>query len=663
MTTLVLWCALLAGQVEPPAASQPNVFDLPRIQAQYGALHVQSQALLSVEKYAEAERMCRAMIELVPFEPLAHYNLACTLARQKKHDESLAALEKAVSLGFNNVRHMEADDDLKSLHEREEFKQLLERAADAKPDPERGWKYAAEPTEIADRVALVSETNTAWNPQAGMFAVLFKFPPPNDDPAVKGFGEAGDLVRKWHAEGTAAGNHGDLYDNHDSDHSNMDYDAFPHLARIEFDEQVKRRQLHHGVQLSFLYNGPTIGNSSTAVVGGPFWRSQGRNALMQPRGPQLLYLHYANNQLYFYPEHRDHDAGRNGSGDGFGDVFPANTPYMLLSQGSSGSDRALMHAVALTLAALRPEVKAELAKSRTLMPAVQMIFRRGYKPVETQDDYLTHKAHPTVFDGEQLDLVRMVTLAHDLTLDSLPPIAQIAVVEEDQPRLGIDYFDVAEREKLFDTPAAVARVMKSSQLERRMVVSARESRDPQRGKITYHWVILRGDPERIAIKPVSDDRSVVEIRVKHHGRRPIAADSMLESNRVDLALIVENEAHYSAPAFISLNYLDNEKRMYDDSGRIQSIDYTDPETRGNYVDPLLDFIKDWRDEYHYNDAGELTGWTRIRGEERQQFTATGELVLEADDAGRPTKTTPVRYVAEQKPNEPARLRVRTGNDE
>ena len=463
------------------------------------------------------------------------------------------------------------------------------------------------------------------------------------------------MVRVWYAQGTAAGNRGDLYDNHDTDHSNLDYASFPQLTRIEFDDAVKKRGLHHGFQSHFLFPTPTIGNSSTALVHNVFWRSQVRFAFTQPRGADLLALQYANNQLYFYPEHRDHDPGQNGTGDGYGDVLPANAPYYLLSQGSSGSDRPLMHAVALLLAAFHPEVKAELVKTHSLMPTVQMIFRSCYKPVVKPTDYLTAKAHPTVFDGDKLDLPRLVHMAHELKRDQLPPLVRIKLTEEEEPVPGIDYFDSAPREKVFDTPAAIARVIKSIQYERRFVLSAQESRDPQGQTLKYHFVVLRGDPARIAIKPLNENGSLVEIKVQYHTRRPLAPGSNMESNRVDIGVFAQNEHHYSAPAFLSLTYLDNQKRAYDSAQRIQMVDYADPVVSKNYVDPLLDFKKNWRDDYHYDTAGTLLGWTRSRGEKQEHFTFDGCLVTQVDDLKRPITAKGVRYVVQQKPEQAGSL--------
>lgn len=628
----------------------PSVFDLPNVLVQQAAIHQQVAGMLGDGKYAEAEELLKQAIKRVPHDQVAHYNLGCVLARQKKPDEAFEHLTEAVKLGWRDKLHLEKDADLESLREDPRFKELLKSAEAPPPEESAGWKFSVTPAEPEDGEAVVTESATGFDTNLGVFRVFFKFPEPNPDlPIAKNFGEAGELLLAWSKDGTAAGHHGDLYDNHDSDHSNMDYAAFPQLTRIEFSDAAKKRGLHHGLQQGFLYNAVTIGNSSTAIVNGPQWRSQPRYALMRPRGPQLAAIQYFSNHLYFYPEHRDHDAGHNGAdGGGFGDVYPANTPYMIISQGSSGSDRVFMNAVAATLAAFRPEVKAKLKQTGLLMPAVQMIFRRSNKQVSKEEDYLTGKAHPSVFDGEQLDVVRMVKMAHAIETDSLPPLCRIEVLEEDEGVLGKDYFDVVPREKLFDTPCAIARVMKSSKYHKRMVLSAGKSVDALGKPLKFHWKVLRGDAERIQIKPLDETGSKVELIVPYHARRPIAGGDVMESNRVDIGAFAHNGDYYSAPAFVSLLTLDNEQRIYDENQRIQSVDYRAESVKDNYVDPVLDFPKDWRDEYHFDEKGNLSGWTRIRDDSRQEFTPEGELILEADQ-GRPTKIARVRYAVTQQP--------------
>lgn len=522
-----------------------------------------------------------------------------------------------------------------------------------------------EPARWSEGQVLVNASCLVTNVQARLVQVFLQIDrnATASKPIANGLGKAGDLLRQWAATNTAAGNHGDVYDNHDGDHSNMSYGAFPQLTRVEFDESLKKIGAHNGLQYRLVYNAVTIGNSSTALVNGPFWRCQGRNALTLSAAGGHLYLQYRSNHLYFYPEHRDYDPGHNGTGGkGYGDVLPANHPYIILSQGSSGSDRVFMDAVAATLAAFQPEVKRRLVEKRLLMPAIQMIFRSSSQLVQKPEQYLTGIAHPPVFDGKHIDVEKMVRLAHSITPEALPPLAQLVVAEENLGIVGRDYFDVADRERLLDTPCAVARVVKSFAYTRRMVLDAQTSLDPQDKPLAYHWVILRGDPERIRIRPLDATRRRVEFEVDYHPRRPIAPGSDMESNRIDIGLFVHNGRHYSPPAFVSLLYLDNEKREYDEQRRIRAVDYTHPETRDNYVDPAIDARKDWRDEFRYAVNGKLLDWTRRRGEQRQEFTAEGRLITRRGLDGQPQETRKVTYRIQAKPNTAPVLEQQTATE-
>jgi hypothetical protein len=654
--------ALAAAGEGDKAAKPPCVFDLPGLAMSEGAV----TGLFARKDYGKAAALLTDRLKRFPQDVGAQYNLACALARQGKTVEALDHLAKAVELGYHDAKHIEADDDLASLRKEARFQRLVAQAGEAAGANGEaagagvgGWKYSVQPAAAKDGQATVSESNTAFNSRLNLLVSLFAI----DDkaaaarPVVAGYGKAGELLAQWYKEGTAAGNHGDLYDNRDGGHSYMNFRTFPQLTRVIYGEEAQRRHLHWGLQRWFQFNAVCIGNSSTALTGGPAWRCQGRLALTEPGGAMALYLQYVDRHLYVYPVHVDNNPGHNGAaGRGHGDVLPANTPYIVLSQGSSGSDVVFLDALTATLAALRPEVKRELAAAGALMPTLQMIFRMSNKTAAKPEDYLTGKAHPTAFEGSQVDAEKMVTMAHGITSDALPPTVRIKVVEEDEPVLGRDYFDVGPRERLFDTPCAVARVVKSTQYERRMVVSAEGSKDLRGKPLSYHWVVLRGDEKKIHIKPLDAAGSKAELRVGYHGRRPIAPGSDRDSNRVDIGVVVHNGVYYSAPAFVCFYTLDNEKRVYDAQNRIQVVDYTDPAVRDNYVDPLLDFRKDWRDEYHYAGDGKLLGWTRIRGDRRHDFTADGRLILADDSQERPAATCKVRYVAEPAPGGGAALK-------
>jgi len=390
--------------------------------------------------------------------------------------------------------------------------------------------------------------------------------PPRDNSKIA------KLLRKWYKEGTAAGNTGDFYDNRDGGHSRLNTRRFPQLDKVEYTEEQKKRRLHWAVQLRLLFNHVTLGNSSTAS-GDLCWGSNSRRCLLSPRAMQALYRQYTRNHLYIYPEHRDHDPGHNGRGGGYGDLFPANTPYVITCQGSSGADRPFVEAVAYTLAAFRPGVKKDLIDSGLLMPTVQMIFRTCNKNIKAPEDYLTGKAHPTAFEAKNVDPLKMVQMAHAMRRDAIPPMIQLAVVEEDVALPGRDYFDVGERERPFETPAAIARIVRSTKCVRRMVVSAKRSYDINDRPLKYHWVVLRGDAGRIKINRLNKEGSAVELLVPYHERRPIHPGARMESSRVDIGAFVHNGAYYSAPGFICFYSLDNEARTYAADGRILEVSY------------------------------------------------------------------------------------------
>ena len=403
--------------------------------------------------------------------------------------------------------------------------------------------------------------------------LAFAAAPPPDDPSKKpvavGGGKVGDLLRKWYADGSAAGNVGDWYDNRDGEHSPLDLSPWPQLRKVAYSAADVKAMRHWALQPRVLPH-VVFGNSSTSAPPN-LSGSNPRSYYCSPQGLGLLQAHYFKNNLYIYPEHRDHDPGHNGVGDGYGDLYPTNTPFLLISQGSSGSDQPFMRAMPFVLAAFRPEVKKKLVETGLLMPTVQMIFRKTNNHLKKPDEYFTGKAHPTVFEGSWVDPLAMVQKAHAIRADSIPPVVRLAVVEEDSARNGKDYFEPAYlTEKLADTPTVIARIYRSRAGKRRIVVKATDSFDVNKRPLTFRWVVLRGDPKHVAIKPRMAGTEA-EVVIDYHARAPIAAGSAMESNRVDVGVFANNGVHDSAPAFITSFSLDTEARTYDAKGRVSEI--------------------------------------------------------------------------------------------
>ena len=614
------------------ASLAADVFTMPAVFPRHQRLVAELQQALRAGDYESVETIARAGTALLPEDATWRYNLACALSAQLKTDEALEVLERAIRLGFTDAAQIAADTDFASIRATPRFAELLDLAKSLAAEPRAS---APRPAAVnAKSEAWVGPSNTVWNFQLGAFDTFFSFPTNNlpavTNPIVRVKGPAGDAVRAWFAEGTAAGNRFDLYDNHDRGHSAQDPSEFPWLARTRYSKAAHDRNVDTGPDHTFFFHGPrtVIGNSSTATTEGPLWRCNGRTLLTNPPKMATLALAYFRNQLYIYPALRDFS-------DEEGDLIPANTPYFLMAKGASWSDKPFMRAFFLSLAAMRPETKEFLSAKGLVAPTLQWALRFGQKCVDpaNPETYMSPAAHPSAFASSAIDTLRMATLCHSLETNSLPPIAFIEVVEEPRPRRGQDFIDHCGPEVLFTTPQAVARVARGLAYSRRMVVDASKSQELNGRPLKWHWRVLAGDPGKVSITPLDENGSRAEIVFDYQDRGPIAPGSEMLGSRADVGVFADNGDFLSAPAFISLCFPANEIRAYSPDGRILSVDGENGSKR--YADPAIFPARKWIDVFHYDSDKNLTGWTRTRGTRSEHFTRDGLLVETTDDLGRP----------------------------
>jgi dienelactone hydrolase len=88
------------------------------------AVHLYRQ-LMDKKEYALATVTLLAAMEIHDDRSTLWYNLGCAQARAGDRRHALDSLEKAISLGYKDAKHLETDEDYASLRENERFKSLV----------------------------------------------------------------------------------------------------------------------------------------------------------------------------------------------------------------------------------------------------------------------------------------------------------------------------------------------------------------------------------------------------------------------------------------------------------------------------------------------------------------------------------------------------------
>ena len=77
--------------------------------------------------YRKGLQIDERLVQLLPENPTAFYNLACSLSLLKRIDEALDAVVRALELGFGPFSKVEEDPDLENLRRSPLWQDLLER--------------------------------------------------------------------------------------------------------------------------------------------------------------------------------------------------------------------------------------------------------------------------------------------------------------------------------------------------------------------------------------------------------------------------------------------------------------------------------------------------------------------------------------------------------
>jgi hypothetical protein len=80
-------------------------------------------------RYHEGLHVDQQLVSLRPDDPLVHYNLACSYSLTRQLELAAAELERAVALGYGDLRWLSRDPDLNNLRQHPVYKKIRARLA------------------------------------------------------------------------------------------------------------------------------------------------------------------------------------------------------------------------------------------------------------------------------------------------------------------------------------------------------------------------------------------------------------------------------------------------------------------------------------------------------------------------------------------------------
>ena len=63
--------------------------------------------------------------KIKPHDPIVHYNLACSYSLLNEIDKAFDTIQRAIKLGYDDLRHLEIDPDLENLRRDNRFQKII----------------------------------------------------------------------------------------------------------------------------------------------------------------------------------------------------------------------------------------------------------------------------------------------------------------------------------------------------------------------------------------------------------------------------------------------------------------------------------------------------------------------------------------------------------
>ena len=264
------------------------------------------------------------------------------------------------------------------------------------------------------------------------------------------------------------------------------------------------------------------------------------------------------------------------------------------------------------------------------------IVRHAQKCVKSEETFMSGVAHRPVLRISDIDEARAVALARNTASATpvTPPIKESSMISRTTPCTDLweRSFNTSQLSASLFNHAYIAR-----QAERTLSIRVAMC-DPEDGELV--WKVLQGNDDKVRIIPLSDDKSTVDIEVDWHNvfDAPLPDGTSVKSSRVDIGCFRVYGGVASIPAIVSVYFSPNETREYGADGKLVSIDYAKRQL--DSFTPNWCVRGDWKDVFHWDRDGRLTGWTRYNTEwngrvKTNEFTREGLMIDTRDALGRP----------------------------
>ena len=552
----------------------------------------------SKERAGVFEKVSRDGIRLKIEPPVWYYNLACAHGIQGNREESISALEQAVVAGYNDVDHAQKDEDLALVRGDARFGKLMEMAACIK----KGWREPLQTLRVGGDSVRLGERNISW-----------------------GFN---DMSYSVHA--TGLNSNAIFYLDHNVAHR---VPLVEDLVAAEY-----ARELHeagrdvgpanfHFVDLDRRCYAPAL-LGCTASYRGPTNDARSVYARLcssrESAGNEMRHL-LKFNVLGVYGIAGDY--GRDGI-DRLMAVFPGALAFH-----DSGDADDFVCLCADAYRAMPPAVR----NAGGIKQVIDLV-RRGQKCVNSESDFMSGIAQRPALSIDDIDVRKVLHAARNMK-EPYPDLPIVFDAELDFKATPVNDLWVApyDRPLMVRSPLHAGFVARWAEKTGKLLVKVRK------GEGEFVWKVLQGDGAKIRFNKLSDVNEggvlleQMGIEVDYHPAFEVAlpGGKKLKTSRVDIGCFRVVGGRASLPAVVSVLFMPAETREYGGNGRLVSIDYSKAQVADwlPWYCPKANF----RDVFHWNEAGKLEGWTRTCPDgASRDFTRNGLVVQSRDRLGRPT---------------------------